>query len=75
MIQIRKLISVLCLLLVTWSLVAAPISGSDLVVVLPLIGILLIALLSLSFLQPSESDFVVLGPSLSSVSLRAPPRQ
>jgi len=75
MIQIRKLISVLCLLLLTWSLVAAPVSGHDIVWVLPLIAVLFIALFTLRLLNPFESDFVAFDPSLSSVSLRAPPRQ
>jgi hypothetical protein len=75
MIQMRKLISVLCLLVVTWSFVAAPVSGPSLVFVLPLIGFLFVAVVSLRFSKSADSDFIVLDPSRSSVSLRAPPRQ
>ena len=70
----KRLVSALCLILITFTLIA-PAAGQDVFFILPLIGILLVIVVSLPALSIAEPDLVALDASLSSVSLRAPPQQ
>ena len=73
MFHLRELITVLCLVLLAWTLLA-PSGAPDLLYVLPVIGTLLVAAVSIGVPRTSELNFRRLDPSLFSLSLRAPPQ-
>ena len=74
MFHLRELVTLLCLVLLAWTLIA-PGAAPDFVSVLPLIAILHFALVAVRLPSGNETGFVALAPSLSSISLRAPPQQ
>src|SRR5262249_40348336 len=72
MFHLREIITVLCLVLLAWTLLA-PVAAPDILIVLPVIAALLIALVSSLLPQSAGFRFHVLDPSLASNSVRAPP--
>jgi len=74
MLHLRELISLLCLVLLVWTLFA-PASGPDIFLVLPVVGFLCIVATAVPIPGRRERKFRILDPSLSSISLRAPPVQ
>ena len=74
MLHLRELISILCLVLLAWTLIA-PASGSDILLVLPIVGILYIISDAVRIPSRGEHRVRLLEPSLFSISLRAPPVQ
>jgi len=74
MLHLRELISLLCLVLLVWTLFA-PGSGPDILLVLPVVGFLYIVATAVPIPGRRERKFRILDPSLSSISLRAPPVQ
>ena len=74
MFQLRELVSILCLVLLAWALIA-PAGAPDLLFVLPVIGTLCFVSLTQRVSPGLTSCLRVLDPSISFISLRAPPQQ
>ena len=74
MFHLRELISVLCLVLLAWTLIA-PAGAPDVLFVLPVIGTLWFISDTQRVSPATTFRLRVLDPSISFISLRAPPRQ
>src|SRR5262249_59156199 len=71
---LRELISVLFLVLLAWTLIA-PAGAPDVLFVLPVIGTLWLISVTQCVSPATTSRLRVLDPSISFISLRAPPQQ
>jgi len=71
---LEKLISILCLVVLVSALVA-PAGATDLLLILPVIGTLCFVSVAKFASSPATSSLRVLDPSISFISLRAPPKQ
>ena len=74
MFHLRELISVLCLVLLAWTLIA-PAGAPDVLFVLPVIGTLWLISITQRVSPATTFRLRVLDPSISFISLRAPPQQ
>jgi hypothetical protein len=74
MFHLKELISILCLVLLAWTLVA-PAAAPDIFLVLPIVAILCAVLLSQRVPLAMEIGLRLQDSSFHSVSPRAPPQQ
>jgi hypothetical protein len=74
MFHLREIITIVCLVLLAWSLVA-PVGSHDSLLVLPVIAALCVAVISVRLPNATGFRYRALDPSLASVSVRAPPKQ
>jgi hypothetical protein len=72
--RFKELVSVLCLVMMAWTLVA-PSVAPDILLILPVVGIFSAVFVAHRVSFASTSHLRILDPSISFISLRAPPLQ
>lgn len=68
----RELIAALCVVLLACALLA-PAGAPDILIILPVVGLLCVTFIAVRIAVTTRSGFRVLDPSLASISVRAPP--